>query len=109
MDSALGRPVDNPPENIAEHWNVLKETVYHTAHNILGKVKCKHPDWFDQSDQAEQAVLHAKNSSSIPPPKTKLDREKACFFECKISFAEGTQNHERQLLREESQGVVIFC
>lgn len=38
MDSALGRLVENPSDNIAEHWNVLKETIYHAAHNILGKI-----------------------------------------------------------------------
>ena len=54
METALSRLVENPPDNITEHWNAFKETVNNAALNTLGKVKYKHQDWFDENDQSVQ-------------------------------------------------------
>ena len=60
METALSRLVENPPDDITEHWNALKEMVNNAALNTLRKVKCKHQDWYDVSDQIVQDLLQVK-------------------------------------------------
>ena len=57
METALSRLVENLLDNITEHWNAFKEMVNNAALNTLGKVKCKHQDWFDESEQIVQDLL----------------------------------------------------
>ena len=54
METVLSRLVENPLDNITKHWNAFKETVNNASLNTLGKVKCKHQDWYDESDQSVQ-------------------------------------------------------
>ena len=58
MEIALSRLVENPTDDITEHWNAFKEMVNNAVLNTLEKVKCKHQDWFDKSDQSARSPLN---------------------------------------------------
>ena len=57
METALSRLVENPLDAIAKHWNAFKEMLNNAVLNTLRKVKCKHQDWFDKSNQSVQDLL----------------------------------------------------
>ncbi|KAJ8038983.1 Craniofacial development protein 2 [Holothuria leucospilota] len=61
MDSSLGGMATNPPEDITEHWNALKNAILDCATCTLGKMRRKQQDWFDENDRHIQDLLRAKS------------------------------------------------
>jgi hypothetical protein len=76
---ALG-PLTGAPE---EKWSQFKEVVTETAKTVLGPKKRVHQDWFDENDEAVQALLDNKRQAFIdmqnhPNCAARRDRFKDC-------------------------------
>ena len=109
METALSRLVENPLDSITKHWNAFKETVNIAALNTFGKVKHKHQDWFDDSDNLYKIFFELRQPHIRHISDTQLNFQKTCFAECKINFAEAALNNERPVVGKQGQGVTSFC
>ena len=82
MDIAMVA-MPEPTGDIEEDWRTLRDVIHNTATNVVGFVKRKHQDWFDENDteigllldslhQAHKTWLQEKNSSRKKGIYTKL-------------------------------------
>lgn len=49
--------------DLEENWIKLKDTVYSTASNVLGKQSRKHQDWFDEHDKHLSWLIEERNKA----------------------------------------------
>ena len=80
METALRRLVENPSDDIIQHWNAFKEMVNNATLNTLGKVKHKHQDWFDESNQIVQDLLQTKATTHQVYLQNPNSTSKKCAF-----------------------------
>ena len=97
LETALSRLFEKPLDDITEHWNAFKEMVNNAALNTLGKVKCKHQDWFDKSNQSVQHLLQTKATA----PEAHISHPNSTSKKCAFLSAKSTL--QRQLRAIKSQ------
>ena len=49
--------------DVVGKWETLRDTVFNTAKEILGKPKRKHQDWFDETDEELNRLLEERNQA----------------------------------------------
>jgi hypothetical protein len=54
---------DAENSDLEQKWKILKETVYSTASNVLGKQGRKHQDWFDEHDEHLLQLIQERNKA----------------------------------------------
>lgn len=52
------------PDDIGEHWSVLKSTILDTCKTTLGYLSRKHPHWSDEKD-TEIKMAHVQEKESL--------------------------------------------
>ena len=52
-------------EDSSEKWCQFKKNITETAKAVLGAKKCEHQDWFDENDECNTQLLHAKNQAYV--------------------------------------------
>ena len=54
---------DSTDGDMEQRWEDLKETVYSTASQVLGKQGRKHQDWFDEHDMSLQKLIEERDKA----------------------------------------------
>nr|XP_049577518.1 craniofacial development protein 2-like [Syngnathus scovelli] len=63
FQASLGESLNQEyPEDIEEHWSLLKSSIFDTCSAILGYKARKHQDWFDENDRDRTAHLQEKGN-----------------------------------------------
>ena len=64
LQASLGESLKQEyPENIKEHWNLLKSTILDTCQTTLGYKSRKHQDWFDENDAEIELLISKKREA----------------------------------------------
>ena len=65
MDEAFGTNSSMVSDDIEEMWNSFKAITYTTAANVLGHLKHKNTDWFQEHDEEVQSLLAEKQKAHM--------------------------------------------
>ena len=73
-------------DDIETSWKSLRDTIYDTSANLLGFVKRKHQDWFDENDQETSALIQSMHQSHLKYMNNKRSKRlKKQYFSTKAS------------------------
>ena len=65
MDEAFGTNSSMISDDIEEMWNNFQAMTYTTAANVLGHLKHKNTDWFQEHDEEVQSLLAEKQKAHV--------------------------------------------
>ena len=65
MDKAFRTNSSTMSDAIEAMWNNFKAIMYTTAANVLGHLKCKNTDWFQEHDEEIQSLLTKKQKAHM--------------------------------------------
>jgi exonuclease III len=51
------------PDNVEQHWSILKTAMLSACQETTGFIKRKHQDWFDENDKEIQGVIDQKRKA----------------------------------------------
>ncbi|CAI9735848.1 Hypothetical predicted protein [Octopus vulgaris] len=86
-----------PNNLVEENWSHLKETIITACEETIGRKKRKHPDLFDDNDEALKELIDQKRKayiSSQNDPKSATKRES--FKKCKAAVQKTTRTLKNQ-------------
>ncbi|XP_037136570.1 uncharacterized protein LOC119139708 isoform X1 [Syngnathus acus] len=64
FQASLGESLNQEyPEDIEEHWSLLKSSILDTCSATLGYKSRKHQDWFDENDTAIEQLISKKRET----------------------------------------------
>ena len=66
-------------KDVKLQWKVLRMVVYNTAEKVCEKLKCKHQNWFDETDKHLNDLLKQRNNVRINMPQTNTRSNKSIY------------------------------
>ena len=73
-------------DDIETSWKALRDTIYDTSANLLGFVKRKHQDWFDENDQETSLLIKTMHQSHLQYMNNKRSKKlKKQYYSTKTS------------------------